>query len=122
MNEIRIGLLTRRGALRAVCVAAALAGAGIAHANDAVQVGDDGDPQIVVRYDDLNVGTEAGARALLRRIETAARHVCPSDKGIRDLRFMAEARTCRDDAVAHALARIPAGKLAVLEPAAKPLG
>ena len=39
-------------------------------------------PQVVVRYDDLNLSTEVGAAALLHRLELAARQVC-GDSGAR---------------------------------------
>ena len=60
-------------------------------------------PQVVVRYADLNVETQAGALALYNRIVRAADRVCPS-VGIRDIARLQLARSCRDESVARAIA------------------
>jgi UrcA family protein len=56
----------------AACAVATLAGvASLAHADDR-----DDAPKQTVRYDDLNLSTQAGLQTLYRRIQHAARSVC----------------------------------------------
>src|SRR4051812_36467232 len=62
----------------------------------------DGAPSVAVRYDDLNLSSDAGVEALYRRISSAARQVCP-DAYSRDLRFAAASRSCQAIAVARAV-------------------
>ncbi|HEU4627520.1 MAG TPA: UrcA family protein [Steroidobacteraceae bacterium] len=66
-----------------------------AHATDAV----------VVRYDDLNLATPAGNAVLYRRIEQAAKVVCP-EYPAGDVRRIRISRPCYQEAVAHAVASI----------------
>jgi UrcA family protein len=70
-------------------------------------------PQVVVRYGDLNVETEAGALALYNRIVRAAGRVCPST-GIRDLARLQLVRTCQDESVARAVAAAGIPRLAAI--------
>jgi UrcA family protein len=60
-------------------------------------------PTRVVEYADLNVTQQPGAEALYRRIENAARSVCRVD-ATEPLAYVAQMRTCEEDAVAHAVA------------------
>jgi UrcA family protein len=62
-------------------------------------------PKIVVPYGDLNLSTPNGAATLLRRIDAAARRVCP-DAYSRDLRITALARECRRTATANAVEQV----------------
>ncbi|HVY83150.1 MAG TPA: UrcA family protein [Steroidobacteraceae bacterium] len=66
-----------------------------AHATDAV----------MVRYDDVNLATPAGNAILYRRIEQAAKIVCP-DYPAGDVRRIRISRPCYQEAVAHAVASI----------------
>ncbi|HEX8233383.1 MAG TPA: UrcA family protein [Caulobacteraceae bacterium] len=63
----------------------------------------------VVRTADLDIASEAGARTLMVRIDTAARRVCaPQERqGLSD-----EPRLCRQDAVQRAVTKAGAGRLA----------
>lgn len=71
-------------------------------------------PQVVVRYGDLNVETEAGALALYNRIVRAASRVCPS-VGIRDLARLQIVRACQDASVARAVAETGIPRLAAIQ-------
>ena len=73
-------------------------------------------PQVVVRYSDLNVETEAGALALYNRIVRAAGRVCPS-VGIRDLARLQLVRSCQDASVARAVAAAGLPRLAAIRDA-----
>jgi UrcA family protein len=67
----------------AVLVAATLA-IGIGSAS-AVSAADQGTVSATVRYSDLNLSTQDGAKAMLQRIVQAARQVCEPDADIADL-------------------------------------
>jgi UrcA family protein len=58
--------------------------------------------QLHVRYDDLNIHTDAGATVLLQRIRDAAERVC-EQPGTRDLGELAAVKTCTDHAIATAV-------------------
>jgi UrcA family protein len=55
-----------------------------------------------VRYDDLNIHTDAGAAVLLQRIRDAAARVCELP-GTRDLDQLAAVKACTDHAIATAV-------------------
>jgi UrcA family protein len=74
--------------------------------------GDDA-PSLVVKFDARELESSAGVAALYRRIETAARQVCPEDSE-RDLSRAAAGRQCRKDAVARAVETINNPRLATL--------
>jgi UrcA family protein len=77
-------------------------------------------PKIVVRYGDLNLSTPDGAATLLRRIDAAARQVCP-DAYARDLRVKALARECRRTATANAVEQVHNLRLSAAHSAQKTL-
>lgn len=60
----------------------------------------------VVRFADLDLSHEAGVKALYRRIRSAADSVCAPLGDARLLARQAQWRTCRDRAIADAVARI----------------
>ena len=103
---LRIGARVRTMtafALIAACVAVSAAGTAQAAAADV--------PTIKVRYADLNLATEQGSLALYGRIAAAAQQVCaPED--IRDLRAVAAARSCRQQAIAVAVREVHSPMLA----------
>lgn len=79
---------------------------------NAVSLGDDV-PATVVRYQDLNLATDTGARVLLQRIRFAADAVCPAVDN-RDLgRFMAHKR-CVELAVSRAVEQVGSARLAAV--------
>jgi len=78
------------------------------HAADAAGV-----PTKVVRFADLNIGTQQDAAELLRRINYAAQAVCPdpySESGIR----ANQARYCLKQAVQSAVRRVNSPALTTL--------
>jgi UrcA family protein len=58
--------------------------------------------QIHVRYDDLNIHTDAGAALLLQRIHAAAERVCAASSP-RDLGQLAAVKACTEHAIATAV-------------------
>lgn len=68
-------------------------------------------PALKVRYSDLNLSTEQGSLALYGRIVEAAHQVCRIDN-IRDLRTVAAAKACREQAVAQAVRDVNSPMLA----------
>jgi len=70
-------------------------------------------PSVAVSYGDLNLSTDAGAKALYQRISKAARQVCP-DVYSRDLRMASAAKQCQLAAVAEAVREVNNSKLAMV--------
>ena len=70
------------------------------------QAGPQGEPQLVVGYSDLDLSSQAGARVLIGRIGMAASQVCGGVPDIRDLGRLALYRSCRQKAMADAVARV----------------
>jgi len=68
-------------------------------------------PALKVRYSDLNLSTEQGSLALYGRIVEAAHQVCTVDS-IRDLRAVASAKACREQAIAQAVRDVNSPMLA----------
>ncbi|HWZ62846.1 MAG TPA: UrcA family protein [Steroidobacteraceae bacterium] len=96
-----------RAATTAAAVAACLAigAAGNVHAATS--------PTVKVGYADLNLATAQGSQALYGRIVDAARSVCVV-ADIRDLRAVASANACRQDAIARAVRAVHSPELASL--------
>jgi UrcA family protein len=62
-------------------------------------------PDVTVRYGDLAIDTEPGARKLLQRIESAAQRICaPLDHG--DLASRANEMRCRAELTAAAVDKV----------------
>jgi UrcA family protein len=72
-------------------------------------------PKIEVSYTDLDIATENGARALYRRIATAARQVCPSGEGSLIPKMDAMSRTCIRESIARAVREVNSPRLAEVE-------
>ena len=68
-------------------------------------------PAVVVKYDAVSLNTEPGVRALYRRLEAAARSVCPAESN-RDLTSATLAKECREAAVDRAVRQINSPRLA----------
>ena len=66
----------------------------------------DGAPSRVVRYDDLNIATPAGAEALYRRIKDAARDVCGEPTIIGSYLVTASWKDCVAGSVRSAVLKI----------------
>jgi UrcA family protein len=70
--------------------------------------------QAVVSYSDLDLETEAGAKTLLRRIESASRRVCGVlDAGLIAIEFRAQLQRCAEQATARAVADVGARTVVV---------
>ena len=74
-------------------------------------------PKIEVKYTDLDIATEAGARTLYRRIATAARQVCPRGEGSIIQKMDEASRTCIREAIARAVREVNSPRLAEVEAA-----
>jgi UrcA family protein len=76
----------------------------VAH-NPSSAVAAESAPQVTVRYDDLNLSSEAGIKALTQRIRYAAKIVC-SELGTREIQDVTEHDKCVRDATDSALTRV----------------
>lgn len=86
-----------------LCLAAAAAMSGAIPARAQIS---DAVPSVTVKYGDLNIGAQAGAQVLLRRIESAANTACGGPPDIRQLNQWASFEACRKSAVARAVVAI----------------
>lgn len=84
--------------------------AAIARADNG-NAGKDRLPSVAVKYGDLDISTDAGARALYARLGIAAKRVCP-DAGSRDLRTFQLVQACRHQAVDRAVRNLDSAALA----------
>lgn len=98
---------------------AALAASSVTYAGDGVQ--EDAAPSLAVAYGDLDVKTEAGTRTLYRRLQSAARRVCP-DTHSRDLAAAVAGRQCVRAAVSRAVQDVAAPRLVQLHEARQSRG
>jgi UrcA family protein len=71
-------------------------------------------PQKAVRYGDLNLTQEDGAKTLLVRLDQAASHVCGGRPQIADFRIWSAYQACRKAAMDRAVASIHAPLVARL--------
>jgi UrcA family protein len=101
-----LATLATLGALGAFMTAATLAAPSVASAARA--------PQMTVYYNQLDLSTDPGTRALYRRIVNAAETVCPSENSL-ILSEVAASKTCQQEAIARAVARIGSARLAALQ-------
>jgi UrcA family protein len=70
-----------------------------------------GAPQAVVKYADLDLTSDAGAAALLRPIEAAARQVCGDPREVQPLDRSMPVRQCNTRAIERAVAALGATKV-----------
>lgn len=68
-------------------------------------------PTATVRYGDLNLSTDVGAKMLYSRISMAARQVCPSTDS-RELAQLSAARACQRAAIERAVHSVNNPRLA----------
>jgi len=101
----------RRRALAAVALAVLAAPAALA--------GADAPRAIHVRYDDLNLDSDAGTQALYRRLARAATRVCELE-GLRDLASLHRAEVCYRDALHGAVVAVHNERLSALYRAREP--
>jgi len=111
-NQNSMRTMAGRTALALLALGSLAAAAGIAQAADPVEV-----PSAHVSYADLDLSTDAGARTLYRRIQSAADKVCPN-VDLRDLTRSAAASICRRDAIDRAVRVVGSPRLAAVSLAA----
>jgi UrcA family protein len=70
-------------------------------------------PTVSVHYQDLDLNTEKGALTLYKRIEGAAKAVCPSSNGL-DIRASRAVNHCVATAVSRAVSEVNSPQLAKL--------
>lgn len=92
-----------------------LAGCLLAMASSMAQAGPRTDdvPSVTVKYSDLNLSTDEGARRLYARISGAARNVCP-EPSLLDLKALASTEACQSAAIARAVREVRSPRLAAL--------
>ncbi len=73
----------------------------------------DADRSVRVRFDDLDLASDAGARVLLQRLSGAAHRVCDLT-GERDLERLAVADACYRQALARAVVAVSNERLSAL--------
>ncbi|HUI59856.1 MAG TPA: UrcA family protein [Steroidobacteraceae bacterium] len=115
MNTSSIGPLRLTGA--ALLVAAALAGNAALAANSASRTIVDNDvDRRVVKYADLNLDTDAGAKALYSRLNVAARQVCHEAEvnSSRELYRFSRFRWCYSSAMDRAVHDVHSPRLLAL--------
>jgi UrcA family protein len=74
-------------------------------------------PKIEVKYTDLDLATDQGARTLYRRIAAAARQVCPHGEGSIVPKMDELSRTCIRESIARAVREVNSQRLAEVEAA-----
>ncbi len=111
--------MTRFLAAPVLCLAAAatLSCAIPAHAQISDTV-----PSVTVKYSDLNIGSQAGAQVLLKRIDAAASTACGGAPDIRQLDQLASFEACRRPAVARAVAAVDSPMLTAMARGGPPGG
>ncbi|HEY6451503.1 MAG TPA: UrcA family protein [Steroidobacteraceae bacterium] len=99
----------------AVCTVVLAAGALAAPAALAASTPTD-PPSVVVRYGDLDLSSEHGALVLYRRLESAARMLCPQPV-MGDLGGLARSRACQNELIARAVRTVDNPRLAAVQSA-----
>jgi len=73
-----------------------------------------GAPAVMVKYGDLDLRTERGARVLFVRIQLAAEQVCPPAADSRSLSRVEARNVCMKDAVERAVEQVGSPRLAAV--------
>jgi UrcA family protein len=108
--NVDLKLNRRIGAALAVIAGCIVAAA--SHPADAATRPDDV-PSMTVKYADLDIASEDGARILYRRIARAAAHVCPRADN-RDLDGLALSQACQQQSIARAVQAVSSARLAAV--------
>ena len=111
--------MTRFLTATVLCLAAAAtlscAAPVLAQTSDAV-------PSVSVKYADLNIGSQAGAHVLLKRIGAAANTACGGAPDIRQLDQLASFEACHRSAVARAVVAVGSPMLTAIAHGGPPAG
>lgn len=102
----KAGTALALGLAAAILAVSAQAGAPVASAQP--------HDSVVVRYDDVNLGTTSGAQVLYARITSAAERACGAAPSVREMRQQRAYRGCVDTAVDHAVKQIDSQRLQAL--------
>ncbi|MBS0393663.1 MAG: UrcA family protein [Proteobacteria bacterium] len=97
--------------IRRLCVLSF--GAAVATLSLAAAQAADSGASVRVRYDDLNLASDAGVRVLLRRLSGAAHRVC-DQPGVRELNRLSVADACYHQALANAVVAVRSERLSAL--------
>ena len=79
-------------------------------------------PSVSVKYGDLNIGSPADARVLLKRLEAAANTACGGAPDIRQLNQWTSFEACRRSAVARAVVAVDSPMLTAVAHGGSPAG
>lgn len=93
-----------------------------AAAAQAAERADDAPPRVVVRYADLDIAHEAGARILRQRLATAASRVCGDAPDVRLLASTARFKRCQQAALARAMTDLSGQAVMLAQSGAAPAG
>jgi UrcA family protein len=74
----------------------------------------EGVPAVAVKYGDLDLSTERGARILFARIQLAADEVCPAAADSRSLSRVEARNACLKDAIERAVQQVGSPRLAAV--------
>lgn len=77
-----------------------------AHAGDASAASDARHDDVVVRFSDLNLDSDAGARVLYARLSSAAQRACGDEPAPRELKARAHYRACYDRTLEKAVGKV----------------
>jgi UrcA family protein len=113
VTHVRFNLNTPRALAACLTALAGSVLATSAHAAGAETPANEA-PSVAVRYDDLDLASEQGALALYRRLEAAARRVCPLED-TRDLGGFMRSRACQSEALARAVRTVNNPQLAAVQ-------
>ncbi len=116
-NPGRPGSIRLTASLLAAAAGAVLLGAASSAATAAepyVTATADGAPAVAVKYGDLDLTTERGARLLFTRIQIAADQVCPAAADSRSLSRVEARSRCVREAVARAVEQVGSPRLAAV--------
>ena len=120
MTTATLNIASRLRTASALALVAACVAVGATSAAHAATESSDA-PTFTVRYSDLDLTSDQGSQALYARIVAAAQQVCVAED-IRDLRAVAAAHSCREQAIAQAVRDVHSARLASVYAAAERRG
>lgn len=92
--------------ITAACLACSLTVAASAENNSEIIIDEQGFRTITVTYDDLDMSTAAGQKALSNRVRAAVRKVCGGTTGRQSLSESQGQRSCTSEASQNAMASL----------------
>jgi UrcA family protein len=119
MNTKLRSTTLRSTTLRSTLTAAACLGVGLTCLATLADAAVEPPPTRVVRYADLDISREPGARVLYRRIQAAARQVCEGNV-MSNVHLLGKEKACFNHAVDEAVQRVNSAALAQVYGSAMP--